>query len=44
VEVAQAINGGQVETDTMSSELILPIVVRASDLTQILGVGFHTIL
>lgn len=40
VEVAQALNGGQVETDTMSNELILPIVVRADDLGQILGVSF----
>jgi ATP-dependent Lon protease len=39
VGVAQAINGGQVETDTMSSELILPIVVKEEDLIGILGVG-----
>lgn len=41
MRVARAINGGVVETDTLASELCLPIDVTSSDLGAILGVSCH---
>ncbi|KAI6240110.1 Lon protease-like protein [Aphelenchoides fujianensis] len=43
MRVANAINGGAVETDVVSAELSLPIVVKAGDMNAILGKEKHSL-